>query len=138
MNMKYVTLFAATVLSFNAFAGSPWGTDPSGDTYMHFGLTADACKPYASEVVDYLYEDENNEFYGYMHRNHPLGETEEQGFYGFSRELDQDSKNSFGCSMIYVSYDATNEGDYKSKISFVVLETAISDPEILIDTVVKQ
>jgi hypothetical protein len=136
--MKFVTpLLLISVVSFNVFADSPWNTDVSNDMYIHKGVTAEMCKPFVNEVIDYLYEDDSNEFYGYMHRNHPMGETEEQSFYGVSRDVDLDSKNSYGCAVIFVSHDATPEGDYKSLITFAVSESA-TEQSIYIDNVVEK
>lgn len=137
MNIRYATLFAAVAISFNANAFD-WGTDYSNDMYIHTGVSASMCKPFVDDAINQMYDNESGEFYGYMHRNHPLGETEEHGVYGLARDVDMDTKTSYGCEFVYVSYDATNEGDYKSRVSFAVSETVTEGTVIYINSVEKK
>jgi hypothetical protein len=118
--MRFVTLFLVATVSANTFADSTWETDYSDGVYIHRGVFADKCKSFVDDTIKQLYDDPSGEFYGYMHQYHPQGETEEQSVYGVFRDVYQDAKTSFGCTMTFVSHDVTNEGDYKSQISFSV------------------
>lgn len=136
-NVNQIAVALVVVLSSSsAFAQQNWNTDTSDGFYIHRGISANMCKMFAEETLNTMYDDESNEFYGYMHRNHPLGEGEEQSTYGFSRVVDLDTKTSYGCEMIYVSHDVTNEGDYKSRIQYAVSEPAYGPTVIYIENTV--